>query len=201
MAREGGDAYKTRRKLVIETAAEVFKEKGYAAASINDIAQRMSTDRATLYYYAASKEELLSEIVSMVLDENLKVAKSIAAKKGDPRERLSALVAAMISSYDRNYPFMYVYIQDMARLGELNAEWAKETGRKSRVFESMVVKILREGQSAGIFRKDIPIELVEYTLFGMINWTNRWYKPGGKSSPEDVANAFCAIFFDGVSVA
>src|ERR1700683_2686492 len=54
MAKAGGEAYKARRKLIIETAAQVFKDKGYEAASLNDIALVLGTDRASLYYYAAS---------------------------------------------------------------------------------------------------------------------------------------------------
>jgi TetR/AcrR family transcriptional regulator, cholesterol catabolism regulator len=200
MATDGGESYKARRKLVIETAAEVFKEKGYEAASINDIAQKLSTDRASIYYYAASKEELFIEIVNVVLDENLKVANAIAKRKGNPRERLTALIEEMISSYDRNYPFMYVFIQDMPRIALDDAPWVKVAIDKTRQFESTVTKILRQGQASGIFRKDIPLELTEMGLFGMVNWTHRWYKPGGKAAPSDIAKAFAAVFFDGVSV-
>ncbi|HWE68153.1 MAG TPA: TetR/AcrR family transcriptional regulator [Acidimicrobiales bacterium] len=197
MAKEGGEAYKARRKLIIETAAQVFKDKGYESASINDIAQQLDTDRASLYYYAASKEELLNEVVNIVLDENLKVAKRISATSGNPRQRLTALIEDMISSYDRNYPFMYVYIQDMTRIAEQNVPWAKETVTKTKKFESMIRTMLRDGQASGHFRKDVPLILADFSLFGMINWTHTWYKPGGKSSPKEVANAFCTIFFDG----
>jgi TetR/AcrR family transcriptional regulator, cholesterol catabolism regulator len=197
MAKAGGEADKARRKLIIETAAQVFKDKGYEAASLNDIAQVLGTDRASLYYYAASKEELLNEVVNVVLDENLRVAKRIAATDGNPRERLSALILEMISSYDRNYPFMFVYIQDMARIADQNVPWARKLVTKTRKFESLILEMLRDGQGSGIFRKDVPLELADLSLFGMINWTHRWYRPGGRSTPEDVANAFCAIFFDG----
>jgi TetR/AcrR family transcriptional regulator, cholesterol catabolism regulator len=62
------------------------------------------------------------------------------------------------------------------------------------------VKLIREGETEGLLRDDIDIHLVEFALFGMINWTHRWYKPGGSSSPKEVADAFIAIFFDGVAV-
>jgi TetR/AcrR family transcriptional regulator, cholesterol catabolism regulator len=197
MANGGGDAYKARRRAVVETAAHVFREKGYQAASINDIARELGTDRASIYYYIGSKEELLVEVVNVVVDEIYRVAVRIATMKSNPKERLSAIIREMVASYDRNYPFMYVYIEDMARIAYWDVPWAKETVQKAQRFEAVVQDLLREGASWGVFREDVPMELADFSLFGMINWTHRWYKPGGRYSPTEVANAFCTIFFDG----
>ena len=60
---EGGAAYTERRAEIVAAAAQVFRKKGFTATSLADIAESLGTDRATLYYYIGSKDELFHEIV------------------------------------------------------------------------------------------------------------------------------------------
>jgi AcrR family transcriptional regulator len=53
---EGGDEYQSKRRELIKAAATVFKQKGYEAATLNDIAELVGADRASLYYYVGGKE-------------------------------------------------------------------------------------------------------------------------------------------------
>ena len=64
---EGRIAYAERRQEIVEAAARLFKTHGFRGTSIGQIADAMGTDRATLYYYVGSKEELFDEVVSDVV--------------------------------------------------------------------------------------------------------------------------------------
>jgi len=68
---EGKASYTRRREEIIHTAARVFRRLGYDVTTLNDVAKELSTDRASLYYYVGSKEELLHEIVRDVLQQNV----------------------------------------------------------------------------------------------------------------------------------
>lgn len=74
---EGGAAYIARRDEIIPAAARVFRECGFDAATLRDIADALNTDRASLYYYIGSEEELLQEIVRDVLARDLRAAEAI----------------------------------------------------------------------------------------------------------------------------
>jgi len=194
---DGGEGYRSRRQEIVKVAAKVFREKGFEAATLNDIAERLKTDRASLYYYVGSKEELLHEIVRQVLDENVAAAERVLADEGTPVEKIEALIDHMILSFDRNYPHMFVYVEDLARIARQKNDWAHDVIHKTRRFEEIVVQILEDGRADGSFRSDLPNHISAMALFGMINWTHRWYKPGSPESAKEIAATFCALFLDG----
>lgn len=201
---EGGAAYIAKRNELLQIAGGVFNEKGYDAATLTDIADRFGTDRAAIYYYFASKEELFQEVfqatAKKVLDENLAEAVRIASLDVDASHKLRLLIEQQIRSYESNYPYVYVYIQeDMGKVSYQTTPWAKEMVRKTRKFESMVAEVISEGMRRGELRDDLSVPMVSRALFGMVNWTHRWFKPGdAKYSAQETIDTFCAVFLDGV---
>jgi hypothetical protein len=135
-----------------------------------------------------------------VLEENLAEAARIVAADTTAREKLGKLIELQITSYEANYPYVYVYIQeDMGKVAFQSTPWAKEMVRKTRRFESLVTDIITSGIRNGEFREDLSVPLVVKTLFGMVNWTHRWFKPGDrKYTAQQTINTFSAIFFDGM---
>ncbi len=79
---EGGAAYAERRAEIIATAARIFREKGFRGASLADVAESLGTDRASLYYYIGSKEELFHEIVRGAAEANAQQAEAIRDGEG-----------------------------------------------------------------------------------------------------------------------
>jgi AcrR family transcriptional regulator len=197
---EGGVEYTAKRHELVRVAVRLFKEKGYKSTSLNDIAKSAGLDRATLYYYVASKEELFEEAVHGVLDANLREAERLLkiATLG-PREKLQLLFERLMGSYEENYPHTYVYIQE--QMQHLDAEatpWERNMVQQTKRFKRIVTLLLKEGIASGTFRADVSAELAANMLFGMFNWTHRWHRPGGQLSAGAIAGAFCRIFFDGM---
>jgi AcrR family transcriptional regulator len=198
---DGGAEYAAKRGALIRLAAKLFKEKGYRATTLNDIASAAGMDRATLYYYFGSKEEFFQEAVQGILDDNLGEAERLVRTPGmDAREKIAGLIERLMISYERNYPQMYVYIQqDMHKVADKNTPWAKRMAVQTHRFEKAFLELLREGVKQGVFREDVPAELMANSIFGMLNWTHRWHKPGGKHTAVEIARSFCNIFFDGIA--
>jgi AcrR family transcriptional regulator len=197
---EGSPGYQAKRRELIHAAATVFAEKGFEAATLNDIAERVGTDRATLYYYFGSKQELLQEAVRGGVEANLVEVERILRLDEAPDEKLRLIVERLLSSYENDYPYMYVYIQeDMRKVASEHSAWAKEMTRQTRRFESISLQLIKQAIAEGRFRDDIEPDLAANALFGMINWTHRWFKPGKRRRAEDLSASFWAIFFDGMS--
>jgi AcrR family transcriptional regulator len=191
--------YQAKRRELIQVGATVFKEKGYEAATLNDIAERVGVDRASLYYYVGGKEELLHEAVRGGVAENLAEVERILKLDESPEEKLRLIVARLLRSYEESYPAMYVYIQeDMSKVASEDSEWAQEMTRQTRRFENATLKVIKQAQEEGRFRTDISPELAANGLFGMVNWTHRWFKPGKKLNAEQIIDAFWSIFFEGM---
>ena len=196
---DGGAEYAAKRNELIRVAANLFKDRGYRSTSLNDVAQVAGLDRATVYYYVGSKEELFREAVQGLLDDNVTRAEQLVRAKLPPREKLEKIIELLVFSYDKNYPYAQVYIQqDMQKVADASTSWAKEMSLQTHRFEKAVLAIIHEGVKGGAFRADVPVDLIANTVFGVVNWTHRWYKPGGKHTPQAVADAFCKLVLDGL---
>jgi TetR/AcrR family transcriptional regulator, cholesterol catabolism regulator len=149
---------------------------------------------------ASDKQELFHETIKDVLDANLREAERIAASDQTPVEKLSALVNTVLASYEANYPHMFVYIQeDMAQLLTEESSWAAEMVKKTRRMERIFQSVIEDAIDDGHFRDDISPRVATYALFGMLNWTHRWFAPGKRFKAAELATAFASIFNEGMT--
>jgi AcrR family transcriptional regulator len=195
--KEGGAVYLARRQEIVRAAANVFRQRGYESATLLDIAKTMGTDRASLYYYFGSKEELLQEIVRDALENVLQAAETIKRSRAGTTEKIKALIGSMVKNHTENYPHMSIYTEDLSRIARQDSEWAIAVIDRTRRYEKLVHSVLAKGQRDGTLRSDIPVELAVLSLFGMINWMHRWYRPNVKFSADQIAESFTQIFLDG----
>lgn len=198
--RDGGGDYAAKRAELVKVAADVFRKKGYAAATLNDISSEFGTDRASLYYYVSSKEELFQECMRRVTGTNLERANAIAARESSPRARIRALIEMLLRSQEEHYPYMYLYIsEDMARIHLNEAEWASDMVEITRKIERIFIEAIEEGKAVGEFRPDMSTTLVANSIFGMTQWTHRWYVPStSRYSADEISATFTNILFAGI---
>ena len=197
---DGSADYAAKRTELIRIAARLFKEQGFQSTKLADVAREAGLDRATVYYYVGSKEELFQATVEGVLDANIDRAASLLADRSlSSLERLHAIFTSLMVSYEENYPSTFVYIQEqMHQVGGEETAWAQEIMTKTRAFDKTLIGFIRDAVAEGDLRSDIPPRLVENALFGMLNWTHRWFVPGKGMSGQQVAEAFWSIFTGGM---
>jgi AcrR family transcriptional regulator len=189
---ESNPAYLERRREIVAAAARVFKAKGLQGSKLGDIAAESGADRASLYYYVGSKEELFHEVVREAVEANLVRAEAIRDGHGMAPEKLRALIRSLMASYCEHYPILYVYIQEnLTHVPEEHRRWAEDMRQVNRSYERVVIGLLEQGVREGTLRDVGPPWVVAYGLMGMLGWTNRWFDPEESSaSPEQIADAF-----------
>jgi AcrR family transcriptional regulator len=197
---DGSADYAAQRVELLRIAAKVFKEKGFQSTTLADIAQEAGLDRASVYYYVGSKEELFHESVQGVVDDSIALAKQLLGdEKLSSLERLHWIYIALMISYEDNYPATFVYIQEhMHEVAVEETAWAQAMMKKMRAFDQILLGFIRGAIEEGDLRTDMPPRLVENALFGMLNWTHRWFVPGGGMTGQQVAEAFWSIFTSGM---
>ena len=196
---DGSADYAAKRSELLKIAARLFKEQGLQSTRLADIAREAGLDRATVYYYVGSKEELFREIVGDVLDTSIAAAEELRSNP-DLRsiERLHAIFVRLMISYEENYPATFVYIQEqMHQVGTEESPWAQETMTKTRALDKMLLDFIRGAVDEGDLQDGIPVRLIENALFGMLNWTHRWFVPGGIMTGQQIAETFWNIFLKG----
>ena len=123
---DGSDEYAARKQELIQIAVRVFRTKGYERTTIADIAEAAGTDRASLYYYVANKEELYTEIMNQIgRNPAAERSQSIAAEDRSAAERLRTLMVELMAAYHEQYPLLYIDLQE--NLGALAGDDPSDT--------------------------------------------------------------------------
>ena len=197
---EGSADYLAKRAELVEIAGRQFKAHGFKATTLAEIGHKAGLDRATVYYYFGSKEELFRECLRVGVEANIAACEAIFNDETlEAGPKLRAVISQLMSAYDQYYPHMYVYIQEeMSRVTGEKSAWAQRIVAKTRTFERIVLSLISELISNGEMRSDIAVSVAANAVFGMLNWTHRWYQPGGTHSAPEISNAFCEIFFNGM---
>ncbi|HEV7679852.1 MAG TPA: TetR/AcrR family transcriptional regulator [Candidatus Dormibacteraeota bacterium] len=181
---------RARRQEVLDCAVKLFAEKGFAGTSINDIAERTTLKKASLYHYFPSKQHILAAVLEDEMTALWATAQDIA-QIGDPVERIRRLLAAHLSNFRRKLPQIRVFLLERA---EIDAKLAATYLEQRRLYDGLYVEAIRDGQEHGVFRVDDPVVLA-YAVLGIVNWMVQWYDPKGRLSLEEVTTILqrCAL--------
>jgi AcrR family transcriptional regulator len=216
-AKEQSAVYKDRREALMAAAAETFREQGLDGASLNDIAQRAGLDRATLYYYVESKEELYRAVVEEVVHKNVAQVQAVKAGPGTGAEKLAEMIRHLMVSYAENFPHLYIFVaEDFGRRGPSGRQgrrpakaaaakkppakdWRTELSDLGDVFHSSVRDIIAEGLADGTLSSSLTPGLIAHGVIGMVSWSHRWFKPEGRTSAEEVADGFANMVLSGLT--
>ncbi|GAC1375624.1 MAG: TetR/AcrR family transcriptional regulator [Acidimicrobiales bacterium] len=199
---EGSEAYAARRTEIARAAAQVFNQRGFGGTSIGAVAKALGMDRATLYYYIGSKEELFDEVVREATEANVATVERIRASGSDAPQKLREIIVALMKSYADNYPLLYVYIRE--NLNHVSAErsaWSVYMRKLNKRYQDAVVATVQEGMDGGAFRAIGSASVVTYGILGMVGWTNRWFDPDKSSQDADeIATTYAEIILGGLAV-
>lgn len=197
---DGREAYQERRREIIDAAAKVFKKNGFAGSSIGDVAAALGTDRANLYYYVGSKNELFDEVVTEAVEANVVRAETIRDSDASAPDKLRTLIESLMESYAAHYPFLYVYIQEnLSQVAPKRSAWASKMRSDNKRYEQAIVDIVQQGYAAGTLRDAGPAWLVAYGIIGMVAWSNRWFDPSrSKVAAEEIGRTFADLVLDGL---
>lgn len=177
------------------SAQNLFREKGFAATSMADLANTVGLKKASIYHYFDSKENILKEICFRIADEffaeldELKNYKDIT-----PDKLLRLAISGHIKVIVNNLDAAAVFFHEWRHLKEPTLSEFVELRNK---YERYFVKIIKEGIQQKIF-KDTNAKFIVLTIFSALNWTYEWYKPSGKMTPKDIAENLSNLLLKGL---
>jgi len=177
----------TQRETAIRAAAlRIFRRKGYHAASMQEIADAVGLYKGSLYYYVASKEELLVRLFEGRTEKVLAEVDAAASGAGTPRERLGAMARAYVLGVLRNLDSVHVYLREEHALPPPALQ---QVHREQKAMREHFERVIVEGTSRGDFVPGDP-KLAALALLGMCTWVHRWYRPRGRLTESAVAEDF-----------
>ncbi|MCU1335730.1 MAG: regulatory protein TetR [Bryobacterales bacterium] len=180
---------------LLDTAAGLFWEKGYAATTTREIASALRIQQASLYYHMASKEDLLHKIFVSALEQFLADVPA-AVHAAAPRDRIHVLIRVHVLTllkYQRRNMTM------LTELRSLSPRHRDEVVALRERYADFVRSTLKDAQVAGQIRDDIPASYLSLALFNMLNWAARWFRENRDPSPDQVADLFFRLFLEGAA--
>jgi AcrR family transcriptional regulator len=195
--RSGGARTRLRDAEILATAAEVFARRGYAAATVQEVADELGMLKGSIYYYISSKEDLLFRLLSAVHDDVDAVLEQVLSLPDlDPLERLCEYVRRQIAYNLGNLVQVSVYYSDIDQLG---GDGRAEILRRRRAHEAPVVELVLEGQRQGLIDDRWDPAVLAYHVFAAIIWVYRWFKPQGRIAAAPVIEETVAFVRGGLA--
>lgn len=186
----------TRRQQIENTASALFRERGYAATSVRDIARALDMQGASLYAHVASKEDVLWSIVTRAAD---RFDAAVAPIAEDRAKAASDRLAAMIRAH------IEVVTDDLGNAASFLQEWrflsddrrASVAGRRD-AYEARFRDVIEQGMASGEMTPTADPALAAILILSALNGIATWYRPSGALTPPDIADRYARLLLDGL---
>lgn len=182
----GGD----RRREILEAAAELFRERGLAATGMRDIAAALGMAVGNLYYYFASKEELLAYCQQEGLAGLAALVERVRTLPLPAEQQLYLLIVGHVRQINERTPGALAHLGlDLAPGDRRASTPADGLIAARRGYQAALRDLVEEGLASGRFRPH-DAKLATLAILGAVNWTARWFDPQGARSATEVG---CAV--------
>ncbi|MDT8859582.1 TetR/AcrR family transcriptional regulator [Alkalihalobacillus sp. MEB130] len=186
---------KPTKERIIETALLLFEENGFHAVTVDRIVKESNSSKGGFYHNFKSKDELLYTVHDSFITYILDKAEDAYNRYSTPAERLYETVRSFVMMFELYRPHVTVFYQESLYLSE---EYYETIKRKRRRYKNMMFRLVDEGIACGDFRKEIPVPITSMAIFGMTNWTYKWYKETGQYSIQEIANIYADLVMNAV---
>ena len=193
---------KDKKKRIIQAAARVFAQKGYAGTAVADIAVQAEIGKGTLYAYFDSKEDLFFAVFEWYMMQTGAAAKvSVSLLGGSAAQRLQALSDSIMGVWDDIKDAFTLTIEFWAASSssQMQDRFKASFRRMYHEFRGIVVSLIREGIKRGEFRPDINPESVAAALVGAWDalFLQAWFDQD--FDPLTTARDFLAVVIQGLA--
>ncbi|MEJ0032077.1 MAG: TetR/AcrR family transcriptional regulator [Bacteroidota bacterium] len=167
----------SRKEQIFRTAAELFREKGYVASSMRDLAQKLGIEAASLYSHIRSKEEILHNICFEMAAEFRKSLDEVEKQKNlTASEKLRRGIVGHVQVMAKDLTASAVFMNEHRHLSQ---PYLREFLLLRINYINRFKSMIEEGVKTGEFKSNIDVKLAVMTLFSSFNWMPQWYQPGG----------------------
>ena len=157
-----------KRQIIMQTAEKLFTDRRIHEITLDEVAQRASVGKGTIYRYFQDKDDLFFQVATSGFDDMCALLRQEVSKEGPFAEQLLDMCTAISAFFDGRREMFHMMLAEDARMpqctGGLRERWLKH--RKHLV--AAVADIIQHGMDAGVVRNDILPEVLANLLLGML---------------------------------
>jgi TetR/AcrR family transcriptional regulator, cholesterol catabolism regulator len=175
-------------------ATRLFRQRGYHATSMQDLGEALGMNRGSLYHYIRGKDELLWAILNRALDLLERRVLPILESDAPPVERLSGAIREHLRvAAEHADELSLIQIE----LRALRRERRRDIIARRDAYEALWRRTLEAGIADGSLRS-FDVRLAGIGILSACNWFTQWYRPNGRQTVDEIADAFAELFLGGL---
>jgi TetR/AcrR family transcriptional regulator, cholesterol catabolism regulator len=184
-----------RWRSILGGAAEVFRRESFGRARLEDVAAEVGINRASLYYYVGTKEELLIALIEEPAREMTRHCREALESDGPSDLKLRRALHHYVDDL-QNHPELFLLFSESHHIAAIPGTEGIVSNAED--YGQTLLAIIEEGVDGGAFRSDLDPRLVMLGILGMHNWIHRWYVPGGRRSLTEIGDVFAEMILSGL---
>lgn len=184
----------SRKEQIFQVAEKLFKEKGYMATSMRDIASELGIEAASLYSHIKSKDEILETICFRMADQFLTAFEEVNDIYFNAEEKLKMAINSHVKILATDLYASSVFIREWRHLNEPRLGEFKELRNR---YENEFRKVLQTGEEENSFEA-ADKKFAVLTILSSLNWITEWYKPEGSMKPDEIAEHLFNFILNGL---
>jgi AcrR family transcriptional regulator len=189
------------RLEILEGAKRLFARKGFAAATMDEIAEEAEFSKGAIYTYFPSKEQLFLSLMEEKIGKLFGEENEIIALAINPKDKIERLIEIHLAFFEKDKEFFQIIHSERFRLEkEMIHKLHAEMKQKFIGYLDLISKVMQEGISNKLLRNMDPRTLAS-ALMGMLNsFTMQWILQGGKGSLAAMKSIILELFFRGAEL-
>ena len=196
MARIKTEKNGSRKDVIVRKAATLFREKGYKAASMRDLAEAVGVEAASLYNHIKSKSELLHELVFSVANKFVLKMDEIESENISSLEKMEKLLRFHITEMINNYEEVYVSDREWKHLSD---PYLSNYQNQRRVYRKRIAAIIEEGIRNNEI-KTIDAPTVVLIFLHAVSGIESWHRSTKKITANELEQNMVTILIDGLKL-
>lgn len=183
-----------RQAEILKIAQDLFKDKGYAAASIRDIAKAANVEPASLYSHISGKEDLLDTTCFEMADKFITAIEEVNDIYFNAAQKLQMAVSNHVELLAANPSAAFVFQREWRYLNDARrSEFIVLRNKYEEGFRTIV----QNGIDEGLFN-DVDVKIAALTILSSLNWIVEWYREDGDKSPKEIGELLYNFILTGL---
>jgi AcrR family transcriptional regulator len=174
-----------KKRQILEAASRVFRRQGLHATGMRDIAAELGMQVGNLYYYFENRQELLAFCQRDALAGLLQLAAWVGGTGVPASAKLYLLIKGHIVHVNEGTQGSLAHLEVEA----LESRWRRKIQARRDEYEAAVRRLVDGGVADGTFR-DVDAKTAALAILGAMNWTVKWFRPGGSKDASQIGEEF-----------
>ena len=184
----------TKKEVIIEKASRLFREKGFGAASMRDLAEHVGVEAASLYNHIQSKSEILQTICFKVANEFMTNLEAVEASNQSTLKKMETIIRLHIRMMLEQYEYVYISDHEWRHLPE---PYLSNFLNQRRSYRKRLADIIEDGTAKGEMKAIDPYTAV-LVILSAISGIDSWQRSRKSTTAESLESNMVKYLLEGL---